>query len=119
MPAWPVNATCAALVAALDDADDADAALVAAAAGVTDMYFGNGADAPCMETLPDGPGGVPGDGPGDGPWGWQSCTEVPPGRDVYQFISLSPRTVAKSSPSMSVGPRLTPRGFKPPLNAWD
>jgi lysosomal Pro-X carboxypeptidase len=74
LPAWPVNATCAA-AASIDDP-------IALAVNVTDMFYGyNGAD--CIDG--EGQGGIPGGGPGPaswGPWGYQSCTET-----LHQFSS--------------------------------
>ena len=81
MPAWPVNETCSALVAALDEGDDALDDLVRVAAAVSDRVNGWAAGDPCM-TFADGPGGIPGDGPGAGPWGYQSCTET-----LHEFSS--------------------------------
>ena len=84
-PGWPVNATCSALVTALD-ADSGDgAALVAAAAAATKMALGYGADGECLATFEEGPGGVPGDGPGPDAWGYQSCTET-----LHEFSSRAP-----------------------------
>ena len=71
-PAWPVNATCAALVAAQTTAE----ARIAAAAAIVKQYVGLPADGSCLSALDEGPGGVPGDGPGGtGAWSYQSCTE--------------------------------------------
>jgi pimeloyl-ACP methyl ester carboxylesterase len=71
-PAWPVNATCAALVAAQTSAE----AKIDAAAALVKQYVGLPADGSCLPALDEGPGGVPGDGPGGvGAWSYQSCTE--------------------------------------------
>ena len=95
-PAWPVNASCAALVAALEGVEASgggSAHLLAAAANVTQMALGYGAYAAnddddgsggggCFPTLASGPGGIPGDGPGPDAWGYQSCTET-----LHEFSS--------------------------------
>lgn len=73
-PANPVATACA-LLSSVEP--------LAAAANVTRMVLGciDG----CIETLPEGPGGVPGDGPGPGSWGKQSCTQT-----LHRFSSDSP-----------------------------
>ena len=87
MPAWPVNATCATLVKPYLASENvnhvpSDAALIAAAATITDVAFGYTPSGSCIPTFVEGPGGVPGDGPGTDAWGWQSCTE-----NLHQFSS--------------------------------
>ena len=79
IPAWPVNRTCALLLAA-----DADGDRLAAAAEVTKIVLGTGSPDKCFAALVEGPGGVPGDGPGPDSWGYQSCTE-----NLHEFSSDS------------------------------
>ena len=78
LPAWPVDAVCAALAQAATDEE-----LIAAAAKWSKLALGAPASG-CWPTLDEGPGGVPGDGPGPGAWGYQSCTET-----LHQFSSDS------------------------------
>ena len=60
MPAWPVNASCAMLVAA----GSSSAKLIAAAAEITALTIaGSRSPTACIPTPTEGPGGVPGDGP--------------------------------------------------------
>ena len=57
MPAWPVNATCAKLTAPYaTTATPSDRALIAAAAGTTNMAFGRSSGGDCLETFAEGPG---------------------------------------------------------------
>mmetsp|Transcript_9664 Transcript_9664/g.18969 ORF Transcript_9664/g.18969 Transcript_9664/m.18969 type:complete len:311 (-) Transcript_9664:188-1120(-) len=82
-PGWPVKYTCDVLTQASNDQ-----ALIDLAANVTFMAMGFDAKSGgCMETLPEGPGGIPGDGPGPGAWGWQSCTE-----NLHQFSAKGVRS---------------------------
>eukprot|EP00656_Telonema_subtile_P050392 TRINITY_DN6512_c0_g1_i4.p1 TRINITY_DN6512_c0_g1~~TRINITY_DN6512_c0_g1_i4.p1 ORF type:complete len:207 (+),score=46.29 TRINITY_DN6512_c0_g1_i4:113-733(+) len=78
MPASPVNVVCAAATnATAEYARTGDrSVLIAAAATVTDMFFGYDGST-CVPAQPvGGPGNTPGDGPGPGAWGYQSCTEA-------------------------------------------
>jgi len=85
MPAWPVQAFCAKLVAAAAaPAGEVAGRLVEAAASITGLVMGYDGKT-CLPTLIEGPGGVPGDGPGLDSWGYQSCTET-----LHQFGSRSP-----------------------------
>ena len=81
-PQWPLEAVCAALVAA-EAEPDAEVALISVAGKFTSNFLGLGAEG-CLEALEEGPGGVPGDGPGPDAWGYQSCTQT-----LHQFSSES------------------------------
>jgi lysosomal Pro-X carboxypeptidase len=121
LPAWPVNASCATLVAALEAAEQqqqhhrggegfgrvgasGDSLLVAAAANVTRMALGiDAADDGCMATLDEGPGGIPGDGPApqcvDDAWCYQSCTET-----LHAFSSRGLRNYSFDLASSATAP---------------
>lgn len=77
LPAWPVNATCETVLKVVDGDSDSD--LLAAAAKVTDMYYGYDAAKLKKCISGEGQGGIPGGGPGPAAWGawsYQSCTET-------------------------------------------
>eukprot|EP01062_Namystynia_karyoxenos_P073385 TRINITY_DN7018_c0_g1_i1.p1 TRINITY_DN7018_c0_g1~~TRINITY_DN7018_c0_g1_i1.p1 ORF type:complete len:547 (+),score=154.50 TRINITY_DN7018_c0_g1_i1:135-1643(+) len=84
LPANPVNATCSKILAPAQGDPDA---LLAAAAQITDMYFGYDG----KQCITDqGYGGIPG-GPGpcppqEGSWCYQSCTET-----LHQFSARGVR----------------------------
>jgi len=92
-PAWPVNYTCEALVAAANSgkASSPPLPLIEAAAHITKMAMGTEGSSDCMQALVEGPGGIPGDGPGPNSWGWQSCTE-----NLHQFSARGVRNYSFS-----------------------
>eukprot|EP00949_MAST-11_sp_MAST-11-sp1_P005144 g5144.t1 len=73
LPAWPVNDTCSILVDAA--AGGNQSSLIASAAKLTKRVLGI-SDLKCMQTLVEGPGGVPGDGPGRNSWGKSSSSSL-------------------------------------------